>query len=186
MHRFTSFDPLAEHFYHESPYAHCGNDPVNYIDPSGMIKLNHNDDDSDENIENEDDDSSDPILGKELPEVVVTAKTHQYNGQSSGSSYSYSWMLLASQSVGTFAYLYPQMMAALTAAAPYVIAGAIIIAGTYYLINEYSSESDYNDTSAEHVSNKRKSNKNKHEKGKSRKQKDQGHEKGDKRRKRYK
>ena len=114
MHRFTSFDPLAEHFYHESPYAHCGNDPVNYIDPSGMIKLNHNDDDSDENIENEDDDSSDPILGKELPEVVVTAKTHQYNGQSSGSSYSYSWMLLASQSVGTFAYLYPQMMAAIT------------------------------------------------------------------------
>ena len=79
-----------------------------------MIKLNHNDDDSDENIENEDDDSSDPILGKELPEVVVTAKTHQYNGQSSGSSYSYSWMLLASQSVGTFAYLYPQMMAAIT------------------------------------------------------------------------
>ena len=114
MHRFTSFDPLAEHFYHESPYAHCGNDPVNYIDPSGMIKLNHNDDDSDENIENEDDDSSDPILGKELPEVVVTAKTHQYNGQSSGSSYSYSRMLLASQSVGTFAYLYPQMMAAIT------------------------------------------------------------------------
>ena len=114
IHRFTSFDPLAEHFYHESPYAHCGNDPVNYIDPSGMIKLNHNDDDSDENIENEDDDSSDPILGKELPEVVVTAKTHQYNGQSSGSSYSYSWMLLASQSVGTFAYLYPQMMAAIT------------------------------------------------------------------------
>lgn len=114
MHRFTSFDPLAEYFYHESPYAHCGNDPVNYIDPSGMIKLNHNDDDSDENIENEDDDSSDPILGKELPEVVVTAKTHQYNGQSSGSSYSYSWMLLASQSVGTFAYLYPQMMAAIT------------------------------------------------------------------------
>ena len=47
------FDPLAEYFYHESPYAHCGNDPVNYIDPSGMIKLNHNDDDSDENIENE-------------------------------------------------------------------------------------------------------------------------------------
>ena len=35
MHRFTSFDPLAEHFYHESPYAHCGNDPVNYIAPSG-------------------------------------------------------------------------------------------------------------------------------------------------------
>ena len=45
MHRFTSFDPLAEHFYHESPYAHCGNDPVNYIDPSGMDYWGTNDPD---------------------------------------------------------------------------------------------------------------------------------------------
>ena len=45
MHWFTSFDPLAEHFYHESPYAHCGNDPVNYIDPSGMDYWGTNDPD---------------------------------------------------------------------------------------------------------------------------------------------
>ena len=28
-------DPLAEKYYHVSPYAYCANDPVNYVDPDG-------------------------------------------------------------------------------------------------------------------------------------------------------
>ena len=34
--RWTSMDPLAERYYSISPYAYCGNNPVNFIDPDGM------------------------------------------------------------------------------------------------------------------------------------------------------
>ena len=34
--RFTSPDPLAEKYPSVSPYAYCGNDPVNKVDPDGM------------------------------------------------------------------------------------------------------------------------------------------------------
>jgi RHS repeat-associated protein len=34
--RFTTIDPLAEKYYSISPYAYCGNNPVNRIDPTGM------------------------------------------------------------------------------------------------------------------------------------------------------
>jgi RHS repeat-associated protein len=33
---FTTMDPLAEKYYSVSPYAYCGNNPVRYIDPTGM------------------------------------------------------------------------------------------------------------------------------------------------------
>jgi RHS repeat-associated protein len=33
--RFTTPDPLAEKYYSISPYAYCGNNPVNRIDPTG-------------------------------------------------------------------------------------------------------------------------------------------------------
>ena len=33
--RFTSIDPLAEKYYHLSPYAYCAGDPVNLVDPDG-------------------------------------------------------------------------------------------------------------------------------------------------------
>ena len=33
---FTGIDPLAEKYYHISPYAYCAGDPVNYVDPTGM------------------------------------------------------------------------------------------------------------------------------------------------------
>ncbi|MCR5362789.1 MAG: hypothetical protein K6E73_12400 [Bacteroidales bacterium] len=33
--RFNSIDPLAENYYWLSPYAYCGGDPVNCVDPDG-------------------------------------------------------------------------------------------------------------------------------------------------------
>ena len=33
--RFLSMDPLAEKYYHISPYAYCAGDPVNLVDPDG-------------------------------------------------------------------------------------------------------------------------------------------------------
>ena len=33
--RFLSIDPLAENYYHVSPYAYCASDPVNLVDPDG-------------------------------------------------------------------------------------------------------------------------------------------------------
>jgi hypothetical protein len=34
--RFTTMDPMCEKYYHLSPYIYCGNNPVRYVDPSGM------------------------------------------------------------------------------------------------------------------------------------------------------
>ena len=33
---FTTPDPLAETHTRESPYAYCGGDPVNRMDPTGL------------------------------------------------------------------------------------------------------------------------------------------------------
>ena len=33
---FTSPDPMCEKYYHISPYAYCGGDPVNRVDPEGL------------------------------------------------------------------------------------------------------------------------------------------------------
>ena len=33
---FTTMDPLCEKYYNISPYAYCGNNPVLFIDPTGM------------------------------------------------------------------------------------------------------------------------------------------------------
>ena len=33
--QFTSMDPLCEKYYHLSPYAYCGGNPVKYVDPDG-------------------------------------------------------------------------------------------------------------------------------------------------------
>ena len=42
FHRFTTMDPLAEKYYHISPYAYCAGNPINRIDPNGKedYKLN--------------------------------------------------------------------------------------------------------------------------------------------------
>ena len=34
---FLSMDPLAEKYYHLSPYAYCAGDPVNLVDPDGRL-----------------------------------------------------------------------------------------------------------------------------------------------------
>lgn len=34
--RFTTVDPLAEMYYSISPYAYCNNNPLRFIDPTGM------------------------------------------------------------------------------------------------------------------------------------------------------
>ena len=39
MCRFTQIDPLAEKYYDVSPYAYCENNPVLFIDPKGMEKI---------------------------------------------------------------------------------------------------------------------------------------------------
>ena len=33
--QFTTIDPMCEKYYHISPYAYCGNNPINAIDPTG-------------------------------------------------------------------------------------------------------------------------------------------------------
>ncbi len=41
--RTTTMDPMAESYYHISPYAWCGNNPVNVIDPDGRKWKNKRD-----------------------------------------------------------------------------------------------------------------------------------------------
>ena len=37
--QFTTIDPLCEKYYHISPYAYCGNNPINAIDPTGCDSI---------------------------------------------------------------------------------------------------------------------------------------------------
>jgi len=34
--RWMTMDPLAEKYYHISPYAYCAGDPINLVDPDGL------------------------------------------------------------------------------------------------------------------------------------------------------
>lgn len=44
MCRFTQMDPMAEKYYNVSPYAYCGNNPVNRVDPDGETDYKVNSD----------------------------------------------------------------------------------------------------------------------------------------------
>ncbi len=35
--RFTSIDPMAEKYYSTSPYGYCANNPLKFVDPTGMV-----------------------------------------------------------------------------------------------------------------------------------------------------
>ncbi len=72
--RFTTIDPLAEEFYSWSPYVYVENNPMRYIDPTGMKKG----------------DPNDPI---KLPEVVITPSAPQ-KGDKVLPAESYGWNLL--------------------------------------------------------------------------------------------
>ena len=42
--RWNGVDPLCEDYYSENPYGYCGNNPVNYVDPNGLMKVLYNPD----------------------------------------------------------------------------------------------------------------------------------------------
>lgn len=54
--RTTTMDPLAEKYYHISPYAWCGNNPVNAIDPLGCDTFSIQPDNNVTSIHSEDQD----------------------------------------------------------------------------------------------------------------------------------
>ena len=54
--RTTTMDPLAEKYYHISPYAWCGNNPVNAVDPFGCDTFNIQPDNNVTSISSEDQD----------------------------------------------------------------------------------------------------------------------------------
>lgn len=41
---WTSIDPMAEKYYHVSPYVYCGNNPIIAIDPNGCDSIYYNQD----------------------------------------------------------------------------------------------------------------------------------------------
>ena len=42
--RWNGVDPLCEDYYSETPYGYCGNNPINYVDPNGLMKVVYNPD----------------------------------------------------------------------------------------------------------------------------------------------
>ena len=58
--RTTTMDPLTEKYYHISPYAWCGNNPVMFVDPDGMATIH--------------------ITGRLMQEVVDYAPDEMYKG----------------------------------------------------------------------------------------------------------
>jgi hypothetical protein len=72
--RFGGFDPLAEMYPDVSPYAYCYNNPMRFIDPSGMRAIDKNDEDEDKDDKDKDKDKGNAIDGGTLSEVMVIAK----------------------------------------------------------------------------------------------------------------
>ena len=89
--RFTTIDPMCEKYYHLSPYAYCGNNPVKYVDPNGestqVIELENGTyqviggdiNDDDRNIYLYSQDSNGGYTKKERSIGVTTSITSFYN-----------------------------------------------------------------------------------------------------------
>ena len=61
--RFTSVDPLCEKYYWISPYAYCANNPILYIDPTGMDNYRYDDKTGEFHLMKTTDDKTDKVLG---------------------------------------------------------------------------------------------------------------------------
>jgi RHS repeat-associated protein len=77
--RFTTMDPLAEKYYSISPYAYCGNNPVNAIDPTGCDSV-HVLDQGTRPLDN-------GTAGQTYTADVYVTQNGMINGPYSGSSY---------------------------------------------------------------------------------------------------
>lgn len=77
--RFTTPDPLAEKYYSISPYAYCGNNPVNAVDPDGMDWYKDKDNAYQYNPNLNKDNQAD-ILGKGQSYVGETYQAKNKNG----------------------------------------------------------------------------------------------------------
>ena len=69
--RFSTIDPLAEKYYHLSPYAYCAGDPVNLVDPDGRKWETVND----ENIANEINKEAEKKLNKIRNKLIKAQKS---------------------------------------------------------------------------------------------------------------
>jgi len=76
--RFLSVDPMSELDFHLSPYNYVGNNPLNFVDPTGMKRVNiegsrnYYDDETWELTVVGDKPHSDPVFGNMY---VITPKT---------------------------------------------------------------------------------------------------------------
>ena len=84
--RFTTMDPMCEKYYNISPYAYCGNNPVNAVDPSGMDWYEDEDGhlqwDSNLTIEN-----AGELLSKKEKYLSYSAEGRVYGTDASGRFY---------------------------------------------------------------------------------------------------
>ena len=74
---FTSPDPICEKYYHISPYAYCGGDPINFIDPKGEDNY-YFDDKGYFEIEKTDD-LYDRLIFNNNNEIIINDKTIMSN-----------------------------------------------------------------------------------------------------------
>ncbi|MDH6354191.1 RHS repeat-associated protein [Dysgonomonas sp. PH5-45] len=75
--RFTSVDPLAECSYSQTPYHYCSNNPINRIDPTGMMDDGNGDLLKWVNLHFP---GIPVIYGGELPNVVIIGKKPKMKG----------------------------------------------------------------------------------------------------------
>ena len=84
--RFTTMDPMCEKYYNISPYAYCGNNPVNAVDPSGRDWYEDEDGhlqwDSNLTIEN-----AGELLSKKEKYLSYSAEGRVYGTDASGRFY---------------------------------------------------------------------------------------------------